>query len=127
MPLRFSQYFKNERGSEGLQHTVPGSAISAVNLAEVFCKLIARGMPKEVAIEAVAALNLDVLPFDAMAASHSADFVHRDISLGDRACLGTAQMRNCRVITAESRWLDIRRDVEVVVFRDRREENPPSK
>lgn len=113
---------QNERGSDELQKTAPGASISAVNLAEVLCKLIARGMPKQAAVEAVGALNLKVLPFEIMEASHSADFVHPGISLGDRACLGTAQLRGLRAITAESRWLEIRRDVEVAVFRSRREE-----
>jgi ribonuclease VapC len=113
---------QNERGSDQLQNTVLGGVISAVNIAEVLGKLIARGMPKQAAMEAVGALNLEVLPFDAMEASHSADFVHPGISLGDRACLGTAQLRGFRVVTAESRWLVIRRDVEVAVFPERREE-----
>ena len=35
---------------------------------------------------------------------------------------GTAQLRGLQVITPESRWLEIRRDVEFDVFRQRREE-----
>ena len=50
-------------------------------------------------------------------ASSSADFVHPGVSLGDRACLGTAQAGGYRVITAESKWLQIRRDVDVWLFR----------
>lgn len=110
---------QNERGSDRLQNTVPGGLISAVNFAEVICKLIARGMPKQAALEAVGALNLEVLPFGLQEASHSADFVQAGISLGDRACLGTAQLRGYRAVTAEARWREIRRDVDVDVFRQR--------
>ena len=110
---------RNERGSDKLRDAVPGGLISAVNLAEVLCKLIERGMPKQAALDAMKALNLAVVPFDGMEASNSADFVHPGISPGDRACLGTAQLRGFRAITAEARWLDIRRNVEVYVFRER--------
>lgn len=110
---------QNERGSDRLRNCVPGGAISAVNIAEVFSKLIARGMPKQAVMEAIGALNLEVLPFTSKEAFHSADFVHPGISLGDRACLGTAQLLGYRAITAESRWIDIRREVEVLVFRER--------
>lgn len=110
---------QNERGVGKLRNVVPGAAISAVNVAEVLCKLIARGVPKQTALEAISALSLEILPFDAAGAAHSADFLHPGISLGDRACLGTAQLRGCRVITGDTRWLEIRRGLEIDVFRQR--------
>jgi PIN domain nuclease of toxin-antitoxin system len=96
---------------------VRGGMISAVNLAEVFNKLIQRGVPKKAAVDVTHALNLQVIPFDLAEALHSADFVHPGVSLGDRACLGTARTHHLRAVTADSRWRDIRANVKVHVFR----------
>ncbi len=112
-------FLGNERGADRLRKIIPHGLISAVNFAEVLKKLMGRGMPKDVAFEALEAINLMVLPFGLMEAFHSTDFIHPGISLADRACLGTAQTAGYRVITGESRWTEIRRDVEVCVFRER--------
>ena len=48
----------------------------------------------------------------------SVDFIHPGISLGDRACLATGQTGGYRVVTGESKWLSIRRGVEVWLFRE---------
>jgi ribonuclease VapC len=105
-----------ERGWEKIPSSA-GALISAVNLAEVIKKLVERGMSAKLAIRAMKALNLTIVPFETEDAFHSSDFIHRGISLGDRACLGTAQHRGYRVITADSTWTGICRDVKLHIFR----------
>ena len=109
----------NEKGSDRVRELGRGSFISAVNLAEVIQKLTDRGVPIAAARAAVAGLQFQVVPFSAEEAYHTADFVRKGISLGDRACLATAQMHGYRVVTADSAWVPIRRSVEVVLFRRR--------
>ena len=109
-----------EDGADRLSDVVPGAFISAVNLAEVIHKLVDRGMPLSAVRATVSALHLTIVPFSAAEAYHSGDFIHPGVSLGDRACLGTAQMFGYRVITGDSQWVPIRRGVDVVVFRERR-------
>ena len=110
----------NERGSDPLRQLVPGGAISAVNLAEVIEKLTRQGMPRPQVKATIDALHLEVIPFGTAEAFHTADFVQPGISLGDRACLGTAQMLGRRVVTGESKWMPVRRNVDVFLFRERR-------
>lgn len=110
---------EQEPGSEVLAEIVPGGEISAVNLAEAVAKLVSRGMPKAAAMGAMAALDLRVVPFGEAEAFESADFVHPGMSLGDRACLGSCQASGRRAITGEERWLEIRRGVDVFLFRKR--------
>jgi PIN domain nuclease of toxin-antitoxin system len=74
-----------EAGEARVRELIPVSAISSVNAGEVLAKLVTRGIPAEQAIAALAALHLDVLPFDRAHAGMSAQYERPGISLGDRA------------------------------------------
>ena len=79
-----------EPGAEVVQNLLPGAVISAVNLAEVLHKLVSRGMPEDMAREALDGLALEVIPFGGDAAYASVRFIHPQLSLGDRVCLATS-------------------------------------
>lgn len=108
---------RQEKGADQILHLVPGASTSSVNAAEVLKKLIDAGLPAREATSTLDALQLEVIPFGITEARHSADFIHPGISLGDRACLGTAQVHGLRVVTADATWTTIRRKVRVLLFR----------
>jgi PIN domain nuclease of toxin-antitoxin system len=66
------------------------AVVSSVNAAEVLAKLAQKGMSREAAAAAVAALHVDVVPFDYEDAQASAQYVGRNVSLGDRCFLAAA-------------------------------------
>lgn len=66
--------------------------VNAVSVAEVLAKLVAKGMPRDLAVAALDALHLEVAPFEPKDADLSAAYAARDVSLGDRcflACVHT--------------------------------------
>ena len=100
----------DEAGAERVLECLaqPGGAVSTVNLAEVGAKLAERGLePDEIARE-LDTFGLDVVPFDAAQAVTSAALRPTTralgLSLGDRCCLALAQVRQARVVTADSAW-----------------------
>jgi ribonuclease VapC len=112
---------REEPGSDVVAATIPGAAISAVNLAEVVGKLVDAGMSESSARDATLGLGLDVHPFDAETA-----FVvgglrgkTRDagLSLGDRACLALAMQTSLPAITADRGWKSLKLGVTVKIIR----------
>lgn len=109
-----------ERVAPGTEALLDGSAISAVNLSEIFRKLIDNGMPLEEAISTTDGLQLEVIPFDQAMAAHAARLrpltKHLGLSFADRACLAVAQQRELVVYTADRDWaeLDIGLDIRMI-------------
>ena len=114
---------QNERGAESIYRLLPTSVVSAVGVAEVFAKLLAKGMPRAAICPAVRALHVDVTPFGWAEAEASMQFVAPDMSLGDRACLGTAAVLDAPVVTGDHDWKKIVTGVKVEVFREWRKES----
>ena len=98
----------------------PGARIGAVNLCEVYGKLLDRGVTADDAQTAVAKLRLDVVPFDETLADRAArlrTIVPRHLSLGDRACLALATARGAKVFTCDREWLALDIEAEVALAR----------
>ena len=94
-----------ESGADLVKAAGPHLLISAVNAEEVLSKLARSGMPLDTAVEAIESLHLEVLPFGAAEATESARLsTIKTLSLGDRACLGTAAVHQCQVLTADRQW-----------------------
>lgn len=100
MPLALLAYLNDEAGAQAVEDAlVRGSAISAVNLAEVLSKLAEIGEDPDEAIEnlqrqGLVGGQLAVFPLTAddavvVAKLHATTKAH-GLSLGDRACLGLA-------------------------------------
>ncbi|HEY5208287.1 MAG TPA: type II toxin-antitoxin system VapC family toxin [Stellaceae bacterium] len=87
---------------------IAGSAISAVNFAEVMTKLISDGMPNDAASNAAMQLDLKIFPFDERSAQLAAQLwpVTRPagLSLGDRACIALGLSLDALIITADRAW-----------------------
>ena len=98
-----------------------GATISAVNLSEVLERLCSGGLSELEADEAVADLNLRVVPFDEPQARAAARLRpvtrHVGLSLGDRACLALGDKVGCPVVTADRIWGSLDVGVEIFVIR----------
>ena len=110
----------DEPGAAEVERWIADGVVSAVNFAEVVGKLLEAGMPEEPALTAIEGLALDVIAFDAAMAVRAGALrpLTRSLglSLGDRACLATAQQLKLPVITADRTWrkLDVGAKVHIV-------------
>lgn len=97
-----------EPGAETVAAVLDQAVISAVNLAEALEVTLRRGVPPARAAAWVEELGLPVLPFDASCAAAASRLLaahrRRGLSLGDCACLGTAETLGLPVMTADRAW-----------------------
>jgi len=110
-----------ESGAEVVADAIPGAVISAINLSEVVSKLSEAGMPESAIRHSLQPLGLEVIPFDedqayktGLLRAHSKGI---GLSLGDRGCLGLAQMLGLLVLTADRTWLELSMGVTVKIIR----------
>ena len=111
-----------ESGYEKLTSGVLAKAVaSAVNLAEVQGKLVARGWTSEEAWEDATSPVQQVVPFDEEHARIAGDLLlptrHLGLSLGDRACLALGMALKAPVYTADTRWKSLGLGVRVHAIR----------
>ncbi len=111
-----------ESGYEKLTSGVLAKAVaSAVNLAEVQGKLVARGWTSQEAWEDAISPLQQVVPFDEEQARIAGDLVlqtrHLGLSLGDRACLALAMALKAPVYTADTGWKKLGLSVRVHAIR----------
>lgn len=113
--------FHREPGWEPVAASLEGAAISAVNLAEVATRMLERGLLSQRVRDDLAALRLEIVPFDESLAFEAAALrsatKEAGLSLGDRACLATAKSLGVRAITADRQWSRLRVGVQVQVIR----------
>jgi ribonuclease VapC len=93
--------------------------VSAVNWPEVLQKARQHGADVFGLQEDLESLGVELVPFGASEAALAADIWHRgsrDLALAGRACLATAMIRHCTVVTADRAWsaLDLGVDIEVI-------------
>lgn len=97
-----------EPGAEKVVPLLDGALLSTVNLAEVIAKLSEYGMPANEAQQAVEALGVQLIDFDAELACRTATLRRLTrtlgLSLGDRACLAVAQRTGRQAVTADRAW-----------------------
>lgn len=97
-----------EPGGDQVAARLEDACISAVNLSEVFTKLLDRGSSAEEVREALLDLDLDIRIFDVNQARLAGELrqVTRasGLSLGDRACLALAGTLGAVAITTDTAW-----------------------
>ena len=112
---------QGELGSVVVLRHVAESWISATNMAEVYGKLVMRGVPRELATEMAYGAVRGVVAFSDGQARVTADLLQQTralgLSLGDRACLALAMERKLPVLTADKAWKALRVGVEIRVIR----------
>ncbi|WAK03047.1 type II toxin-antitoxin system VapC family toxin [Methylobacter sp. YRD-M1] len=113
-------FLQEENGSEKVDSVLSkGRAIiSAVNYAEVVGKLLEAGLPESSVKIVMENLELQVEPLDdqqawkaGMLRISTREF---GLSLGDRACLALAHIKNLSIITADKQWDKLKIDIKII-------------
>lgn len=111
----------DEPGAAKVAGAVDGALISSVNYSEVLGKMLERGWDPDLARRIITGMRLMIVGFDAAAAETTALIQQQTrsngLSLGDRACLSLATMRNAKVLTADKAWRELDIDVEIELIR----------
>ena len=118
-------YLQGEPGCEivAAEILTGQASICVVNQTEVLSKLCDRGMSWPDAQTAFAKLALLAEPFTTDTALEAARLRpltrEHGLSLGDRACLAVANLRQCAVLTGDRDWLLIAKAVglKIISFR----------
>jgi PIN domain nuclease of toxin-antitoxin system len=109
-----------ESGCERVAELLPQSCMSTVNLAEVLGRLARDGRALAEALDPLEQMGIAWVDFDRELALGAAALllptVPWGLSLGDRACLALARLRDLPAVTADRAWakLDLGIRVEVV-------------
>jgi len=110
-----------EPGSEEVERTIPGAAISTVNLSEVVAKLVEAGMPEEAVRSVLGGIELEIHPFDVELAFQTGILRPQTralgLSLGDRACVALGLQLKAPVLTTDRNWKSLNVGVEVRAIR----------
>ena len=108
-----------EPGGDAVAALLSLALVSAVNWSEVLQKARQHGADVAGMREDLESVGMELVPFGPSEATVAADLWHRgnrNLALADRACLATAMIRRCTVVTADRAWrrLDLGVDVEVI-------------
>ena len=99
---------QREPGHRRVTKLLAEAAISAVNLCEVAAKLSEKGLLAESLRPDLLALGLQVVPFGEALAFRAAEIRSSTrrlgLSLGDCACLATADAAEAIAVTADTSW-----------------------
>jgi ribonuclease VapC len=109
-----------EPGGRAAERRLAGSAMSAVNLAEVLSQLAQRGLAVDELAVLIQRLDVEIVPADLAqavraAALHAATRPH-GLALADCFCLALAQERNAEVLTADRTWGKIKAGVTLTIM-----------
>jgi PIN domain nuclease of toxin-antitoxin system len=114
-------HIRGERGSEPVAQIALEAVMSAVNLAEVFSKLLERGLSGSQADSIIYRYGFDIVPFDEELARQTGALRPATrslgLSLGDRACLALAQREGLPVLTTDRNWTKLDLGIEIKVVR----------
>jgi ribonuclease VapC len=115
-------YLKRESGYDSVRQALDaGAAISTVNLAEVYAKVVTAGQQLDAVAVRLVALGLRPLPFTEDDARASATMYPTTrtlgLSLGDRACLALGQRLRLPVLTADRAWTRLTTGFDIRVIR----------
>ncbi len=110
-----------EKGADQVIPYLTVGGVSTVNLSEVVTVALRKGAKLGEIREFLSRLSLEIIPFDTDQAYQAASLEpfskSHDLSLGDRACLGTGLTLNRAVITADKEWRDLPLAIEIRLIR----------
>ena len=112
---------QGEPGSGRVADLLPFARISAVNLGEVAAKLHDYGLSESLIAQELATFELPVVPFDEQHALRSG-FLRAlsrsaGLSMGDRACIATAELSEAIVVTGDRIWASLELPVTIEIIR----------
>jgi PIN domain nuclease of toxin-antitoxin system len=97
-----------EPGREKVEPLLTMSLMSSVNMSEIIGRMVLRGASAADAHENIFHLVPYIIPFDEELAVMAGGLIIQTksfgLSLGDRACLATAQKLGVEVVTADKQW-----------------------
>lgn len=106
-----------QREPGGAAVELAGAVMNSVNFAEVVQKSVAKGRAVDTLFQELVLLGLDVTPFSPREAQLAGELYVKTrshgLSLGDRACLATAQLLGRVAVTADRHWLEVPHEVDV--------------
>jgi len=101
--------------------SLPPTALSSVNLAEVHSKRVKLGVASQDAWDAARSGAEEIFDFDSQQAKITADIVSQTqplgLSLGDRACLALGIALDAEVYTADRTWQNLQLKVLIHIIR----------
>jgi ribonuclease VapC len=110
-----------EPGCERVAELVPQSCMSTVNLVEVLGRLARDGRALDEALDRIEQMGIGWVAFDRELAIGTAALLPLTaplgLSLGDRACLALARLRDLPAVTADRAWARLDLDIAVEVIR----------
>jgi ribonuclease VapC len=111
----------NEPGTERVEEVVSNARISSANLSEVVAKLYDRRIDTERVELILSNFSVETVAFDRNLAERAGHLRlltrHLGLSLGDRACLATAQAIGCTVLTADRAWAELDLGIKIETIR----------
>jgi|SoiMethySBSTD1v2_1073268.scaffolds.fasta_scaffold4732378_1 ribonuclease VapC len=114
-------HIREEPGSSLVADLAADALMSTVNLAEVFSKLMERGLSADQADAIVYRYGFEVVPFDEELARRTGALRPATktlgLSLGDRACLALALREALPVVTTDRNWTKLTLGIEIRVVR----------
>lgn len=112
---------QDEPGSDIVARSLPGAALSAVNLSEVVAKLTELGLSEADVHAALQGLGLVIHSFEDEMAYATGLLRSRPkslrLSLGDRAALALGRRLSALVLTTDRAWRGLHLGVKVKVIR----------
>ncbi len=97
-----------ESGYEFVSKIISSSLISAVNYAEVASKLVDFGVKQDDILDLLSEIGFNIVNFDKDMADKCFEIrvitKPLGLSLGDRACLALAMLRNATAVTSDQTW-----------------------
>lgn len=114
-------YVNGEPGNALVGKILDQAVISAVNLAEVLTKLVELEEDVETSYTDLHDMGLAVVAFDDLLAVETGRLREptrrMGLSLGDRACLATAQRLGAIAVTTDRAWAELDLPISVEVIR----------
>lgn len=102
---------KKESGYRLVEHVIANSAISSVNLSELVAVLTRVSIPENEIDDIISDIVPEIIPFSYDLSVQTGKLVKftKDygLSLGDRACISTAEYYNMEIYTADKAWLKL--------------------
>lgn len=114
--------FAKEKGYELIKTHLKDAIISSINIAEVYKYCIeVQNLTKDEANSLIKLADIKIVDFSQEQALITAELVHKTkqygLSLGDRACIALAMLKNHPVLTCDKIWQKVDVGLEFIMAR----------